>query len=82
VSQPFHDLQRLIANQRPVPRRVVTVTGDLVRVSTAQGVWEVSGSGLMLGERVTIRNGKATKIQGQNSLPSISFEEARRARPL
>ena len=49
MSQPVHDLQRLIANQRPVSGRAVAVTGGMVRVATAQGVVEVSGSGLEVG---------------------------------
>ncbi|ABK45218.1 hypothetical protein Mmc1_2725 [Magnetococcus marinus MC-1] len=64
MSQPVHDLQRLIANQRPVSGRVVAVTSGMVRVATAQGVMEVSGDGLAVGDRVVVRNGVAVKIQG------------------
>ncbi|ABK45290.1 hypothetical protein Mmc1_2797 [Magnetococcus marinus MC-1] len=69
MSQPVHDLQQLIASQRPVSGRVVAVTGGMVRVATAQGVMEVSGSGLAVGERVVVRDGKAARIQGQQTVP-------------
>ena len=67
MSQPVHDLQRLIASQRPVAGRVVAITGGMVRVATAQGMVEVSGSGLVVGDRVVVRDGKATRIQSQLS---------------
>ena len=73
MATPLHDLQRLVASRRVISGRVVAVTGGMVRVATAQGVVEVAGDGvLQVGDRVTIRNGKATKIQGRNT-PSIHF---------
>ena len=73
MATPLHDLQRLVASRRVISGRVVAVTGGMVRVATAQGVVEVAGDGvLQVGDRVTIRNGKATKIQVRNT-PSIHF---------
>ena len=73
MSQPVLDLQRLIASRKAISGRVVAVTDGMVRVATAQGVVELAGDGaLQVGDRVTIRNGKVTKIQGQNA-PSIHF---------
>ncbi|MBF0171657.1 MAG: hypothetical protein HQK87_11345 [Nitrospinae bacterium] len=72
MSQPVHDMQRLIASQRPFAGRVVGVTGGTVRVATAQGVVEVSGSGLAVGDRVVVRNGKVDKIR-QNDAANILF---------
>ena len=65
MSTPLHDLKRMVASRRAVSGRVVAITGGMVRVATAQGVVEVSGEGLSISDRVTIRNGKAIKIQGQ-----------------
>ncbi|MBF0127751.1 MAG: hypothetical protein HQM02_11135 [Magnetococcales bacterium] len=67
MSQAVHDLQRLIASQRPVVGRVVAVTGGMVRMATAQGVVEVSGSGLAVGDRVVVRDGMAVKMQGASA---------------
>ena len=69
MSQPVHDLQRLIASQRPVAGRVVAISGSMVRVATAQGVVEVSGSGLAVGDRVVVRNGVAVKMHGAPGSP-------------
>ena len=65
MAHPVLDLKGLLASGRPVSGRVVAITGGMVRVATAQGVVEVSGEGLSISDRVTIRNGKAIKIQGQ-----------------
>ena len=64
MSQPVHDLQRLIASQRPIAGRVVAVTGGRIRVATAKGVVEVSGIGLVVGDRAVVRDGAAVKMQG------------------
>ncbi|WP_041641150.1 hypothetical protein [Magnetococcus marinus] len=64
MSQPLHDLHRHIASQGTNSGRVVAVTGGIVRVATEQGVMEVSGSGLAVGERVVVRDGVAVKMQG------------------
>ncbi|OSM07645.1 hypothetical protein [Magnetofaba australis] len=72
MSQPVHDLQRLIASQQPVSGRVVAITGGTVRVATAQGVVEVSGAGLSVGDQVVVKNGKVDKIR-QNGAANILF---------
>ena len=67
MSNPVHDLQRLIASQRPVSGRVVAVSGGMVRVATAQGVVEVSGAGLAVGDRVVVQNGTARRMTKQKT---------------
>ncbi|ABK43861.1 hypothetical protein Mmc1_1350 [Magnetococcus marinus MC-1] len=69
VSQPLHDLHRHIASQGTNSGRVVAVTGGIVRVATAQGVVEVSGSGFAVGDRVVVRNGAAVRMQGAAGRP-------------
>ncbi len=73
MATPLHDLQRLVTSRRAISGRVVAISGGMVRVATAQGVVEVSGNGaLQVGDRVTIRNGKAVRVQGQQNA-SIHF---------
>ena len=63
MSTPLHDLQRLVISRKSISGRVVAVTGDMVRVATAQGVMEIAGDGLTVGDRVVVRDGAAVKIQ-------------------
>ena len=65
----LHDLQRLIAGQRPVSGRVVAVTGGRIRVATAQGVVEVTGAGLDVGNLVVVQNGMAVRTVRQKPAP-------------
>ena len=70
MSTPLHDLQRLVANRPPVSGRVVAVTGGMVRVATTKGMVEIAGDGvLQVGDRVIVWNGKAVRVQGQQSTP-------------
>ena len=63
MSHPVHDLQRLVASRRAISGRVVAVTGGMVRVATAKGVVEVTGTGLAAGDRVVVRDNGAVKVQ-------------------
>ena len=63
MSHPVHDLQRLIASRQAISGRVVAISNGVVRVATAQGVMEVPGNGLIVGDRVTVRNGKAVLVK-------------------
>ena len=66
MSNPVLDLQRLVASRQTISGRVVEILGDQVRVATQRGVVEVSGNGdLQVGDRVTIKDSKPTKSQGQ-----------------
>ncbi|MEO5365477.1 MAG: hypothetical protein H7831_03845 [Magnetococcus sp. WYHC-3] len=70
MSQPLIDLQRLITGRRAVTGRVVALNGGMVRVATAQGVEEVAAeTGLAVGDRVTVRDGRAVKSQGSADAP-------------
>ena len=73
MATPLHDLQRLVASRNPVAGRVVATTDGMVRVATVHGVMEVSSDdGLQVGQRVTVRDSKALKIQGQQGA-SVHF---------
>ena len=69
MATPLHDLQRLVASRKTISGRVVAITGGMVRVATAQGVMEITGDGLAVGNRVTVQNGKAVLVQGRQSAP-------------
>ncbi len=71
MSQPLIDLQRLLARrQTPTGRVVAVVTGGMVRVATPQGVVEVvAETGLAVGDRVVVRDGRAAKSQGTTNAP-------------
>ena len=56
------DLRELVRHERPQPGRVVSVSGDRVRVATAIGQVEVVREGdLKTGDQVTVQNGRAVK---------------------
>ncbi|MBF0311315.1 MAG: hypothetical protein HQL56_17505 [Magnetococcales bacterium] len=72
MSQPLIDLQRLLAGRQTTTGRVVALNGGMVRVVTAQGVVEVvAETGLAVGDRVTVRDGRAVKSQGSADAPVV-----------
>nr|CRH06118.1 conserved protein of unknown function [Candidatus Magnetococcus massalia] len=68
MSHPVHDLQHLIASQRPVLGWVVAINGSMVRVATAQGMVETHGNGITLGERVVLVNGIAHRASKSSQI--------------
>ncbi|MBF0182601.1 MAG: hypothetical protein HQM03_21510 [Magnetococcales bacterium] len=70
MSNPLFDLQRLLAWRDAVAGRVVSLTNGMARVATAQGVVEVTAdAGLQVGDRVTVRDGKAVRVQDAVEVP-------------
>ena len=64
MSNPVHDLQRLIASGRPTSGRVVSVAGLRAVVATPTGQIEAAHDGsLAVGDVVTIIAGRAVKRQ-------------------
>ena len=55
-------LRELVRQDRPQPGRVVSMSGDRVQVAIAAGQVEVAReSGLQIGDRVMVQNGRAIK---------------------
>ncbi|MBF0143557.1 MAG: hypothetical protein HQL59_08910 [Magnetococcales bacterium] len=70
MSQPLIDLQHLLAGRQSMTGRVVALNGGMVRVATAQGVVEVTAeTGLAVGDRVMVRDGRAIKNHGSTDAP-------------
>ncbi len=63
------DLREMLAGRIAVAGRIVSVVGGMARVATAQGVVEVVGSGLRVGDRVAVRDGKAVRVQDAAEVP-------------
>ncbi|MBF0625381.1 MAG: hypothetical protein HQL82_11325 [Magnetococcales bacterium] len=63
MSQPLIDLQRLLVGRQTTTGRVVALNRGMVRVATTQGIVEIAGTGLALGDLVMVRGGSALKIQ-------------------
>ena len=68
MSNPLSDLQQLLAGRASVAGRVVSVANSVARVATASGVVEVPCDG-SAGDRVTVRDGWATKSQEAADAP-------------
>ena len=68
MSNPLSDLQQLLAGQMSMAGRVISVANGVVRVATANGLVEVPFDG-SVGDRVTVRDGRATKSQEAAGAP-------------
>ena len=65
MSQPVHDLQRLISTPRRIAGRVVSVSQRRIRVATDSGIVEASSSQpLEVGDAVVLERGIAYKSSG------------------
>ncbi|MBF0615046.1 MAG: hypothetical protein HQL92_07810 [Magnetococcales bacterium] len=64
MSSPLSDLREMLAGRVAVAGRVVSVANGVARVATAQGVVEVvlDGGG-NVGDRVSVRDGRAVRVQ-------------------
>ena len=70
MSNPVLDLQRLLVGKTAQAGRVVSVANSVARVATSQGVVEVPCVGtLSVGGRVTVRDGRAVRVQGAADAP-------------
>ncbi len=70
MSSPLFDLREMLAGRVAVAGRVVSLTNGMARVATAQGVVEVvADAGLQVGDRVTVRDGKAVRVQDAVDVP-------------
>ena len=68
MSQPLIDLQRLLAGRGSVAGRVLSIANSMARVATASGVVELPFDG-SVGDRVTVRDGKAVRVQSVVNAP-------------
>ncbi|MBF0310537.1 MAG: hypothetical protein HQL56_13510 [Magnetococcales bacterium] len=70
MSQPLLELQRLLVGQRSMTGRVVAINGGMAKVATSGGIVEVaSEAGIQPGDRVTVKDGRAVKVQGATDAP-------------
>ncbi|MBF0143043.1 MAG: hypothetical protein HQL59_06245 [Magnetococcales bacterium] len=70
MSNPLFDLQQILTGRAAVSGRVVSVSSGLARVATAQGVVEVAAdAGLIAGDQVTVRDGRAVRVQSGEDAP-------------
>ena len=68
MSQPLIDLQRILAGRVSVAGRVLSIANSMARVATASGVVELPFDG-SVGDRVTVRDGKAVRVQSVVNAP-------------
>ena len=68
MSQPLIDLQQILAVRGSVAGRVLMMANGVARVATAGGVVEVLFEG-SVGDRVTVQDGKAVRVQGAVDVP-------------
>lgn len=62
MTFPLQELKRLIASDQALVGSVVGLEGSLIRVATARGAMTArSLDTLVVGDRVLIKNGMATK---------------------
>ncbi|MBF0174142.1 MAG: hypothetical protein HQL83_11955 [Magnetococcales bacterium] len=64
MSSPLFDLRELLSGNVPVAGMVISVDGGKVQVATRKGVVEVAfAEGIKAGDRVTVRDGRAVRVQ-------------------
>ncbi|MBF0421250.1 MAG: hypothetical protein HQL78_13950 [Magnetococcales bacterium] len=64
MSNPVFDLQGILAGKVPLAGMVVSVDGGVTQVATRNGVVEVAfAEGIKAGDRVTVRDGRAVRVQ-------------------
>ncbi|MBF0614926.1 MAG: hypothetical protein G8237_12300 [Magnetococcales bacterium] len=70
MSSPLRDLREMLAGRVAVAGRIVSMANGAVRVATAQGVVEVvlDGGG-NVGDRVSVRDGRAVRVQEAVEVP-------------
>ncbi|MBF0629327.1 MAG: hypothetical protein HQL91_14020 [Magnetococcales bacterium] len=70
MSSPLFDLREMLAGRVAMAGRVVSVANGVARVATAQGVVEVvlDGTG-NVGDRVSVRDGRAVRVQEAVEVP-------------
>ncbi|MBF0116640.1 MAG: hypothetical protein HQM04_16550 [Magnetococcales bacterium] len=70
MSSPLFDLREMLSGRVAVAGRIVSMTNGSARVATAQGVVEVvlDGGG-NVGDRVSVRDGRAVRVQEAVEVP-------------
>ncbi|MBF0340365.1 MAG: hypothetical protein HQL95_05305 [Magnetococcales bacterium] len=70
MSSPLSDLREMLAGRSAVAGRIVSMTNGSARVATVQGVVEVvlDGGG-KVGDRVSVRDGRAIRVQDAVDVP-------------
>ena len=70
MSNPLSDLQQLLAGRASVAGRVILVSNSIARIATANGLVEVPcDETLSVGDRVTVRDGRAVRVQNSVDAP-------------
>ena len=71
MSNPLFDLQKILSAKTAMAGRVLSVANGMARVATAQGLVEVPFDGtITVGSRVTVRDGRAVRVQGAANVPA------------
>lgn len=70
MSSPLFELREMLAGRSAVAGRIVSIADSVARVATAQGVVEVvlDGNG-NVGDRVTVRDRRAVRVQEAVEVP-------------
>ncbi|MBF0437028.1 MAG: hypothetical protein HQL77_16890 [Magnetococcales bacterium] len=64
MSNPVFDLQGILAGKTPLAGMVISIDGEVAQVATRKGVVEVAtAEGIKAGDRVTVRDGRAIRVQ-------------------
>ncbi|MBF0341948.1 MAG: hypothetical protein HQL95_13455 [Magnetococcales bacterium] len=70
MSSPLSDLQSILSGRTSVAGRIVSMANGMARVATAQGMVEVMlDEGGNVGDRVSVREGKAVRVQDGVEVP-------------
>ncbi len=71
MSNPLLELQQLLAGRASVAGRVVSLANGVARVATADGVVEMPFDDVRVGDRVTVRDGRAVRVQSTADTPEF-----------
>ena len=70
MSNPVLDLQKIFSSKTAMAGRVISVAKDVAKVATANGLVEVPcDETFSVGGRVTVRDGRAVRVQNSVDAP-------------
>ena len=70
MSNPLSDLQQLLAGRVSIAGKIISTANGVARVATSAGMVEVATDGVAkVGDRVTVQNGRAIRVQDAMDVP-------------
>ncbi|MEO5334923.1 MAG: hypothetical protein H7839_23160 [Magnetococcus sp. YQC-5] len=70
MSSPLFELREMLSGRTAVAGRIVSMTNGVAWVATAHGVVEVElDGGGNVGDRVSVRDGRAVRVQETVDVP-------------